>query len=358
MVVQRADGLALFDDAAKPITNVPGNFLKTAIAPFVDSRAAKQMAAAAIQKQAPSKEPAENGLALQIFQIDGALIASHFLPHGFDAPLPQFCFDARGAHLLLARPETAMLTFFSPQGEILHHTQLFQNAPFSLERPLFLAASRDGFVALTQFEASTPDSMRAPMLFYFSNDGKEKWRRELSPGTSGGAVVSGDGRRIAVCRYDVRDDVVESETTIFGEAGQFLAGAPVMFRHAHFTTTGKNLALATHDELLFMDSANGHLMMQMRLTAENEHIAAMSMDEQDNVILLAGRSEFASGDFELVDARLFGVDSKGMEIFRQDLAETLRGTPVLVVNAQRREILLAADGFLHRFRIDERRDDK
>lgn len=349
LIARDKQGLAFFDTVGKRRGHVQGDFLKIAVAPISKTQAAGCVAA--LEKQENFKERGDTALLLHIFNSDGTPRARLLLPYGFDEPLPQFCFDLDGTHLLLANPATATLTFLSSRGEVLQRVDIFKDAPFSLERPMFLTAGESTFVVLSQFEASTPVSQRAPTVSYFSSDGAEKWRRSLPPATAAGAVISADGRRLAACRYSVNESNVEASTTIFDQTGNQLGEVPVLFRHARFTTNAEKLVLASRERIMLVDSGNGKVLVDKKVSTDGEIISTLTVDEKQNVVALVGRSQYANGGFQLVSAALLGINANGDEIFRHPVQTGLRA-PTLAYNESRHELVLAADGILQRFRIE------
>lgn len=316
-------------------------------------------ALAVLEKSAKAGEENEAmTLLLRCFDRDGRELGRYqFLQHD-DDPLPQLQFDAEGSHLVLAQPAMARLIFLQRNGQVLREKALFENVPYSLERPLFLAGHREGFVALSQPMPSTTSEAVAPVLVYFSATGEEFWRRELPAGTPGGLAVSEDGHWIVVSRYAVLSanhaaekagPQVESTISIFDRNGELHATLEGLFRQAIFARDGAGLLLMDRRQLRKIDLPNGALQWQFNLARRQEMFASVTANVTlERVVALVATSVFTNNRFVFDDARLLGFDRHGQAHFETAIKPALI-SPVLAFSEDGQQLTLAAEGLLQRF---------
>jgi hypothetical protein len=256
---------------------------------------------------------------------------------------------------MIAQPVTAKLIFLNNEGQTLRESFIFSKAPYSQERPFFMAASAEAFVVLTQFMPLTNAKAIAPVCMRFSASGEEQWRRELPAGTAGGLAISDDGELIVASRYLVHvadnGSRVESTISLLQRDGKLLANGDGLFRKAIFARDNSRLLLMDRRQLRALDIPNGKVLWQVNLSRRAEMFVDMAANaEQDKVFALVGSSVFKENRFVFESVRLIGFDNKGQQIIEMPV-KTALSSPALLISADGQRLALAAEGVLQNFTI-------
>lgn len=348
---QSAASLALLGHEGKNAAEISGTFLKHWVS-------ANGNVVAVLEKTASAKDHnGESSLILRWFERSGRQMGSYNLSQHRDDPLPQISFNAAGSHLVIAQPAIARLIFLNNTGQTLRESFVFSAAPYSLERPFFMAASAEAFVVLTQFMPSTNAKTVVPVCIRFSAAGEERWRRELPTGTAGGLAVAGDGELIVASRYLVHvaesGSRVESTTSLLQRDGKLLANVDGLFRKAVFAQDNSHLLLMDRRQLRALEIPSGKLLWQTNLLRRAEMFVDVAADAgQEKFFALAGSSVFKENRFVFENARLLGFDSKGRQRVEQRLPAAL-SLPALMISANGQRLTLAAEGVLQSFSVLE-----
>ncbi|MCI0697000.1 PQQ-like beta-propeller repeat protein [candidate division KSB1 bacterium] len=349
MAWQSASGLTLLDHDGKNTAEISGTFLKH----WASSNGS---AIAVLEKAASAKDGNDqSSLILRWFDRDGRQMGRHnFLQHS-DDPLPQISFNATGSHLVVAQPAIARLIFLNNNGQTLRESFIFSEAPYSQERPFFIAASAEAFVVLSQFMPSTSSDVVAPVCMSFSTSGEEQWRRELPAGAASGLAVSDDGELIVASRYLVHvaenGSRVESTISLLQRDGKLLANVDGLFRKAVFTQDNTRLLLMDRRQLRALEIPSGKVLWQVNLSRRAEMFVDIAANaEQDKVFALVGSSVFKENRFVFENARLLGFDDSGRQQFELPMKTTL-SSPILVISEDGQQLTLAAEGWLQNFTI-------
>jgi hypothetical protein len=337
----------LLDAQGRVLAKSDGKILKHAIS-------SDGSAFAVLEKTASSKDRMnESFFTIRCFNRNGQRIGLYNFSQHRDDPLPQIIFNAAGSHLLVAYPAAARLIFLHPNGQVLHELPLFREAPYSNERPLFIAASMDTFAVLSQKTPSTNAITVAPTLIYFSVKGEEQWRRELPVGTAGGLAISDDGAWMAAGRYAVTGPRVESTISIFNFRGALQFITEGLFRRAVFAKNGSRLLLMDRRQLRAIGILQGELLWQVNLSRRTEmfvDIAAAATD--DKTFALVAENVFKDNRFIFEKARLLGFDAKGQQQHEISLTVPLI-SPILKYSDNGNRLTLAAEGFLQNFTVSQ-----
>ncbi len=293
----------------------------------------------------------KSGLALRWFNRDGQPLGTHFIAWHNDDPLPQFMMNRSGSHVLCLEPGVARATFLDQTGQALAQISLFENAAYSNERPLFLAASERHFYVLSQRAPSTAETGHAPVLFCFSLEGQEQWHRELAPGTAGNLALSASGNWLMASRYEVNAGSVTSDIVAFDAQGRALATLSGLFRAVVFARDETQALLLDRRQLRCVSIPQGEGLWQFALKSKAEmFVAAAAPRDLHSYIVLAAQSTFKQGRFIFEQARLLGIDGNGQQQFELAVAEALVN-PVLAISEDGRRLQLAGDGLFQSYKL-------
>lgn len=337
--------LQWLDQNGKRSAEINGTFLKHVAS-------CDGTAIAVLEKiNSPKDDEEMRTLAVRWLNRDGQQLCSYHLAQHDDDPLPQIIFNATGSHLLIANPATAHLIWLNANGQVLQEEAMFGEVPYHNERPLFLAATNDAFVVLSQPTASTADKIVAPVLICFSISGEEQWRRELAAGTAGNLAISDDGNWIAASRYLVNGTRVESTVSIFSRSGELPRNVNGQFRRAIFASDGRRLLLMDRRQLRALSLPQGELLWQVNLSPRSEMFVDIAADiAQTQVFALAGASVFKENRFVFENARILGFNENGQQQVETPI-KTALSLPRLVIANNGQQLTLAAEGFLQNFTI-------
>jgi hypothetical protein len=353
VAMRTATGLVLLNRQGRTAAEITGKFLKYLSSPDGSS-------IAVMEKVTKEDREEEAALIIRWYDRQGRQYGSYnFLQHG-DDPLPQFLFAANGSHLLMAKSATARLIFLNRAGQVLREHILFGEAPHALERPLFLAASNDVFVVLSQRAPSTTDKPVSPVLFCFSSSGEEQWRRELPLGTAGAVALFDEGQYIIASRYAVvrssqaaSESRVESTITLFDRKGEQRATIDGLFRQALFAKDGGRLLLMDRRQLRMISLPSGKLHWQINLSRKTEMLVDIAATaELDKIFALAGASVFKDNRFLFENNRLLGFNGQGKQQFATSVKQAL-SSPRVMISEDGQRLILAAEGLLQSFTISD-----
>lgn len=285
----------------------------------------------------------KDGLALRLHWHDrnGRSLGSNVLAWDEDDPFPQICLNANGSALLLGQSTSAQVMFLTAEGQTLGDIKLFGEVAYSNERPLFLAASGQSFLVLSQ---NIPTPVNSPTLVCFSAAGEEKWRRDLPAGMPGGVAVAPNGDWILAGRYQVTsDNRVESSLHLFDGSGALRATVHGLFRQVHFAENGQRLLLMDRRQLRLISLPDAKQIWQYNLPRRNEMFVGIASDTKgENHFALAAVSTFKIGRFVFEQARLIKFNASGRQqsstAIKTDLIE-----PVIALSPDGRRLTLAAD---------------
>ncbi len=335
----------LLDAQGRVLAKSDGKILKHAIS-------ADGSAFAALEKTTSSKDRTNASFfTIRCFNRDDRQSGLYNFSQHRDDPLPQIAFNAAGTHLLVAYPATARLIFLNQPGRVLRELLLFREAPYSNERLLFIAASAEAFIILSQQVPAPNVKAVAPTLICFSNKGEEQWRRELPVGTAGGLAISDDGTWIAASRYAVTGARVESTISIFNFRGELQNKIDGLFRRAVFAKNGGGLLLMDRRQLRTVDFRRGKTLWQVSLARRTDMFIDVVADATHNkTFALAAENVFKDNRFIFEKARLLVFDEDG----RQQ-SETLLPVPLIAptlkISTAGNRLTLAAEGLLQNFTI-------
>ena len=299
----------------------------------------------------PKVKTQESFFTLRLVNRAGQSIGSYPFSQHRDDPLPQIIFAATGEYLLVAHSATARLIFLQPNGQVLRELFLFRDAPYANERPLFVAAGVQAFIALSQNTPTTNVKTAVPTLICFSISGEEQWRCELPAGTAGGLAVSADGAWIAASRYTVTDARVESTTSILNLQSAIQGTIDGLFRRVIFAKAGNTLLLMERRQLRAVDFRTGKTLWQINLARRAEmfvDIAATAT--HDKTFALAAENVFKENRFVFANARLLSFDRAGQQQSELPLSDQLLA-PVLKISNDGHRLTLGAEGFLQQFTV-------
>ncbi|MGH7597657.1 MAG: hypothetical protein ACREOI_15000 [bacterium] len=349
MAWQSASSLTLHDHEGRNTTEISGTFLKHWVSSNGD-------AIAVLEKAAGTKDRNDESLLiLRWFDRNGRQMGVYNLSQHSDDPLPQISFNATGSHLVIAQPAIARLIFLNVAGQTLRESFFFPDAPYSQERPFFIATSADAFVVLSQSMPSTSADAVAPICLRFSTSGEEQWRHELPAGTAGGLAISDDGELIVASRYLVHvtqnSSRVESTISLLKRGGKLLANVDGLFRKAVFAKNNARLLLMDRRQLRALDIPSGKVLWQANLSRRAEMFVDIAANAaQDKVFALVGSSVFKENRFVFENARLLGFDNSGRQQFEMPI-KTALSLPALMISAEGQRLTLAADGLLQNFAL-------
>lgn len=347
VVWRSASGFTLLDYEGRDTAEISGTFLKHWVS-------ANGSVVAVLEKAATAKDGNdESALILRWFDRSGRQMDVYNLSQHSDDPLPQILFNATGSHLVVAQPAIARLIFLNNAGQTLRESFIFPDAPYSQERPFFLAPSAEAFVVLSQFMPSTSAEAVAPICLRFSTSGEEQWRRELPAGIAGSLAISDDGELIVASRYivDVTNNKshVESTISLLQRDGKLLANVDGLFRKAVFAQDHARLLLMDRRQLRALSVPSGKVLWQANLSRRAEMFVDIAANaEQDKVFALTGASVFKENRFVFENARLLGFDNSGRQQFEQPLKAAL-SSPALMISTDGQQLTLAAEGLLQNF---------
>ncbi len=341
----RSEKEILVPSSAPQATRLAGFFLQHELS-------ANGKALLALEKPSTKREHEEKaGLVLRWFDNAGRPLGAHALPWQEDDPLPRIILNRTGSHALVLEPASARATFFEEAARVVNESLLFENAPYTNERPALLAASEEHFYVLSQVAPTTTPQARAPVLVCYAMNGNEQWRRELPRGTAGYLALSPGGTWLVANQYEVTDGRVQAASFIFEAAGQQRATFSGLLREASFSNGEQFLFALDRRALRCVETASGKILWQTHLQPRSEMFAATTaLSNKTSCIALVGASVLAQGRFVFQNARLRGFDDAGRQQFELAVAEAL-AQPRLVVSADRQHVLLAAEGLLQRYRI-------
>lgn len=332
----------LLATSASSSLKLSGSFLKHEIS-------ANGRALLALEKSSEKNETPS--LRLRWFDEQGAQRGAHALAWHEDDPLPHIILNEPGTHALVFEPATARAQFMEEPAQALREKFLFANAPHTNERPVFLAASANHFYALTQFAPSTSAQTHAPMLVCFSLTGEEQWRRELPYATAGHLAISPSGNWLAANAYEVRESRVNSSTALFDANGKPQATFSGNVRAVSFSTEETALLALDRRALRAIEINSGKILWQTQLQSRTEMFVALAaVQGSASCVALAGESAFAQNRFVFKKAKLLVYDKNGERQFAHAINEPLV-KPRLVVAADQQQVLLAAEGWLQRYRL-------
>lgn len=286
-------------------------------------------------------------LRLQWHDRNSRSLGSNVLAWHEDDPLPQICLNANGSALLLGQSTAAQVMFLAAEGQTLGDIKLFGEVAYSNERPLFLAASGQSFLVLSQ---NIPTPVNSPTLVCFSAAGEEKWRRDLPAGTPGGVAVAPNGDWILAGRYQVTsDNRVESSLHLFDSSGALRATLHGLFRQACFAENGQRFLLMDRRQLRLLSLPDAKQIWQYNLPQRNDMFVGIASDVKgENHFALAAVSNFKNGRFVFEQARLIRFNASGRQqsstAISIDLIE-----PVIALSADGRRLTLAADGVMQTY---------
>ena len=337
----------LLDAQGRMLVKSDGKILKHAIS-------SDGSAFAVLEKTTSRKDRRnESFFTIRSFNRDGRQCGLYNFFQHRDDPLPQIVFNATGSYLFVAYPATARLIFLNQNGQVLRELPLFRDAPYSNERPLFIAASVDAFTVLSQKIPSTNATAAAPTLIYFSKKGEEQWRCELPAGTAGGLAISDDGAWIAAGRYVVTGARVESTISIFNFRGELQNKTEGLFRRAIFAKNGNRMLLMDRRQLRAIGIPGGELLWQANLSRRTEMFADIAAAATDNKTLaLVAENVFKENRFIFEKARLLGFDAAGRQQL-ETLLPVLLNAPMLKISNDGGRLTLAAEGFLQNFTVSQ-----
>jgi len=337
----------LLDAQGRMLAKSDGKILKHAIS-------SDGSAFAVLEKTTSSKDRMnESFFTIRCFNRGGQQSGLYNFSQHRDDPVPQIIFNAASSPLLVAYPATARLIFLNQNGQVLRESFLFHEAPYSNERPLFMAASANAFIVLSQKTPSTNASTVAPTLICFSNKGEEQWRRELPMGTagSGSLAMSDDGAWIAAGRYAVTGARVESTISIFNSRGELQSKTEGLFRRAFFAKNGNGLLLMDRRQLRALDFRRGNTLWLVNLTRRAEMFVDVVVDAMHNkTFALVAENVFKENRFIFEKARLLGFDAAGQQQLETLLPVQLNA-PMLKISNDGGRLTLAAEGFLQNFTV-------
>ncbi len=337
------EGLALSHLSSKNSSKITGAFLQHRLS-------ANGEVVAALEKFVGNETRADkSGLMLRWFASEGRMLGAHHLAWHGDDPLPQFALNHSGSHVMALQPATAHIAFLNQTAELLKEGVLFDNAPYSNERPAFLAADANHFYVLSQSIPHTTQQASAPALICFSLEGKEQWRRELQSGMAGNLAISPSGNWLLANRYEVANTSVQASTVIFDAQGRQHTELSSLFRAASFSVDEKSALLIDRRQVRCIDLPSREILWQSDLKSREEMFAAAARHSQTWLALVA-RSTFKQNRFVYEKARVRGWNSKGQQQFELAVAHDLIA-PILVASPEAPQFLLAADGVLLQYKI-------
>ncbi len=330
-----------YSSNSTPQQNLSGTFLKHVLS-------ANGAVLMTLEKNSRVKDSQDAaGLVLRWFNREGLAFGAHELAWHEDDPLPQFILNNSGSHALIIEPGSARATILSPSAQTF---MLFENAPYTNERPVLLAANDAHFYVFSQFAPSTTQQTHAPTLICFALNGQEEWRHALAAGTVGSLALSPSGKWLLAHRYHVNHGKVEATTIILDADGRERATRPELFRAAAFSQDEQFLFLLDRRELRCVDMHTGATLWRNQLQDHNEMFIALTAAEpQASCVALIVESAFEQKRFVYKKARLAAFTPTGARLTETQISETL-SSPLLLVNAKQ-NLLLAAQGQLLRFKF-------
>lgn len=337
---RNVEGITYFSHTTSS-QSVAGAFLKHVLS-------ANGEALLTLEKNAHNKDSRNaSGLVLRRFNREGAALGVHELAWHEDDPLPQIILNNSGTHALIVEPGSGRATLLAQSAQTF---LLFENAPYTNERPVMLAASDSRFYVFTQFAPSTMQQTHAPTLIGFALTGKEEWRRTLAPGTVGALALSPSGKWLVAHRYQVNGNKVEATTTMLTADGREQITFPGLFRAAAFSQDEQFLFLLDRRELRCVNVNTGAILWRNQLRSREEmYVALTTAEPHASCVALIAVSSFAEKRFVYKKARLAAFAANGTTINETQIAAPLHA-PLLLVHTKQ-NLLLAAEGQLLRYKI-------
>jgi hypothetical protein len=328
-----------------PATKISGAFLQ-------HQWSANGEALLALEKPNAKREREdEAGLALRWFDARGQELGAHVLPWHEDDPLPRMILNRGGSHALALEPASGRVTFFAGGGRVVRESFLFENAPYTNERPAFLAASEEHFYVLSQAAPSTPEQAHAVVLICYATNGNEQWRRELPQGTAAYLALSPSGKRLAANQYAFAHGRVAAASLIFEANGQQRATFSGMLREASFSNEEQLLFALDRRELRCVETVSGKILWQHQLKRRDEmFVTAKALPNSSFVIALVGASAWEQNRFVYQQNRLLLFDQAGRQQSESAVADALV-KPTLVISSSEQKLRLAAEGILLQYNL-------
>lgn len=347
-VWRSSEGLHILSSNSSSETTIPGFFLQHKVS------AAGTIILSSEQAVGGESERGDKaGLQLRWHSREGRLLGAYALARHDDDPLPQFAMSANGAYAMALEPATARTTFFSSAGLVLAQSFLFEHAPYSNERPAFLAASAKRFFVLSQASPATEQERFSPVLVCFSFEGEELWRRELPIGTAGPLALSPSGNRLIASRYQVETGTQNVKATwhAFDAEGKAMATGTGMFRAAVFSPEEEQIVFMDRGELRAFRLPAAEIAWRFALPERTEMFVALAAAAHTQTYFaLAATSGFKENRFVYEEARMLELRANGSLKSATPPAPALVH-PALAVSEDQQTLSLAAEGLLLRYEI-------
>ena len=268
----------------------------------------------------------------------------------FDDPAPTVAVsDANGA-LVLGRIPTGEVWFYGSDGQLQHHTILFLEAQFDLERLLTVIFSSDGervLVAATRKGvaprgSSAPEPDAQPTLFSFSAEGRLNWQQELPGDALGEVALSPDGTRLAATSYTVyQDGHIDRYVQVLNEQGEELYRSAMIPKHLRFSPDSRYLLMAENQRAELVDVRRASRIWQKEVPVEEGFVAALALNREANpAALFIARSEFRTNRFVFMAPRVLLVNPAGETVQTLDFSREFVEHPALFFLPDSRHLLI------------------
>lgn len=282
-------------------------------------------------------QPDARVLRLQVLHHEGTLRYEHILPRTHDAPRPVLAVNDRTGAIAYGHPARSEVVLLDGDGREVVRVQLFEDAPYTLERTLLLSFSPDGqYLAVAAMrEAARPGAALAEnvRVWLYRADGTLRWQRTLPAPSLHALAVSPEAAWVAVATLDAYADGGMVRRTHFFAGDSTPQGTlPVLFAQASFTEDRRQVWLATSRRVVGYDLAAHHTLFTETVKPPASRVLDVVVHPGGTQgIVLQGTPRFEDGQFVYYDLQAHYLRSDGAMLERLAVGDAVGTAPRLAV---------------------------